>query len=152
MARSIGLDTRKAWNFAGRSVNVVAAASAGRTQPANSASAAHRKKRLQQISTRMLDLRQINNLKNLSSADDERKHMQKELHDLIDLTMETPDSLAAKMDALERRYEEYEKAMRDLSGGNLRLVVSIAKKYRNRRPHLHGSHSGRQHRTDASRR
>ena len=30
------------------------------------------------------------------------------------------------------RFQEYEQAKRELSGGNLRLVVSIAKKYRNR--------------------
>ncbi|HIF00390.1 MAG: RNA polymerase sigma factor RpoD [Fuerstiella sp.] len=90
-------------------------------------------KRLEQISARMLDLQdQINNLKDLSSAEDERVSMQKELHDLIDLTLETPNSLGAKMANLALRYEEYEQAMRDLSGGNLRLVVSIAKKYRNR--------------------
>ena len=90
-------------------------------------------KRLEQISARMLDLQdQINNLKDLSSAEDERVSMQKELHDLIDLTLETPNSLGAKMENLAGRYEEYEQAMRDLSGGNLRLVVSIAKKYRNR--------------------
>lgn len=90
-------------------------------------------KRLEQISVRMLELQdQINNLKGLSSAEDECRSMEKELHDLIDLTLETPNSLAAKMDILARRYEDYEQAMRDLSGGNLRLVVSIAKKYRNR--------------------
>jgi RNA polymerase primary sigma factor len=90
-------------------------------------------KRLEQISARMLDLQdQINNLKDLTSAEDERVSMQKELHDLIDLTLETPNSLGAKMENLACRYEEYEQAMRDLSGGNLRLVVSIAKKYRNR--------------------
>ncbi|MCP4511767.1 MAG: RNA polymerase sigma factor RpoD [Fuerstiella sp.] len=90
-------------------------------------------KRLEQISARMLDLQdQISNLKDLSSAEDERVSMQKELNDLIDLTLETPNSLGAKMETLAFRYEEYEQAMRDLSGGNLRLVVSIAKKYRNR--------------------
>ncbi len=90
-------------------------------------------KRLQQISARMVDLQdQIRNLQNLDSAKDEQVAMQKELDDLICLTMESPNSLAEKMDFLQLRYEEYEKAMRDLSGGNLRLVVSIAKKYRNR--------------------
>lgn len=90
-------------------------------------------KRLQQISARMIDLQdQIRNLQDLDSAQDERTAMQKELDDLICLTMESPNSLAEKMEFLQLRYEEYEQAMRDLSGGNLRLVVSIAKKYRNR--------------------
>lgn len=90
-------------------------------------------KRLQQISARMIDLQdQIRNLQDLDSAQDERLAMQKELDDLICLTMESPNSLAEKMEFLQLRYEEYEQAMRDLSGGNLRLVVSIAKKYRNR--------------------
>jgi RNA polymerase primary sigma factor len=90
-------------------------------------------KRLQQISARMTDLQdQIRNLQDLDSAKDERSAMQKELDDLICLTMESPNSLAEKMEFLQLRYDEYEQAMRDLSGGNLRLVVSIAKKYRNR--------------------
>jgi len=90
-------------------------------------------KRLEQISHRMTELQeQIRNLRNLSSAKDETRSMQKELDDLMGLTMETPDSLAVKMENILGRHAEYEKAMRDLSGGNLRLVVSIAKKYRNR--------------------
>ncbi|MEZ6061061.1 MAG: RNA polymerase sigma factor RpoD [Planctomycetaceae bacterium] len=90
-------------------------------------------RRQEQISARMLDLQdQIRNLKDLTSANDERVNMQKELDDLVMLTMESPNSLAFKMENLQARHEEYEQAMRDLSGGNLRLVVSIAKKYRNR--------------------
>jgi RNA polymerase primary sigma factor len=90
-------------------------------------------KRLQQISARMTDLQdQIRNLQDLDSAEDERSVIQKELDDLICLTMESPNSLAKNMEFLQLRYDEYEKAMQDLSGGNLRLVVSIAKKYRNR--------------------
>lgn len=90
-------------------------------------------KRLEQISSRMTELHeQITSLRNLASAQDERICLQKELDDLMELTKETPESMAAQMLSIQQRHAEYDKAMRDLSGGNLRLVVSIAKKYRNR--------------------
>ena len=90
-------------------------------------------KRLEQISQRMTDLeRQIDRLKNLKSARDERANLQRELHDLVCMTLETPTSLRRRIESVEARFAEYEQSMRDLSGGNLRLVVSIAKKYRNR--------------------
>jgi RNA polymerase primary sigma factor len=90
-------------------------------------------KRMEQISMRMTELQeQIKSLHNLSSAADERRYLQKELDDLMALTKETPESMAAQMHTIQLRHGEYDKAMRDLSGGNLRLVVSIAKKYRNR--------------------
>lgn len=90
-------------------------------------------KRLEQVSNRMTELHeQVSSLRNLSSAVDERSHLQQELDDLMLLTRETPESMAAQMQGIRNRHAEYDKAMRDLSGGNLRLVVSIAKKYRNR--------------------
>jgi len=90
-------------------------------------------KRVEQISARMTELQeQVDNLRNLTSAIDESRHLRKELDELIELTRETPASMATRVRIIVQRHNEYDKAMRDLSGGNLRLVVSIAKKYRNR--------------------
>ncbi len=58
--------------------------------------------------------------------------MKEELSGLRALTLEEPDALAARVKSLDTVFWEYEQAKRDLSAGNLRLVVSIAKKYRNR--------------------
>eukprot|EP00913_Durusdinium_trenchii_P013354 g12535.t1 len=90
-------------------------------------------KRLEQISFRMTEIeKQIKSLKRLKSAKDERANLQRELLDLMRMTQETPASLRARVECIEKRYGDYELSMRQLSGGNLRLVVSIAKKYRNR--------------------
>jgi RNA polymerase primary sigma factor len=58
--------------------------------------------------------------------------MKEELSGLRALVMEEPEELGRRVKNLMTVFGEYEQAKRDLSGGNLRLVVSIAKKYRNR--------------------
>jgi RNA polymerase primary sigma factor len=58
--------------------------------------------------------------------------MREEINGLQNLVLETPEQLRQRVKEIETVFREYEQAKRDLSGGNLRLVVSIAKKYRNR--------------------
>ncbi|MFL5339486.1 MAG: RNA polymerase sigma factor RpoD [Gemmataceae bacterium] len=90
-------------------------------------------RKLEQISERMNELeRQIEDLKGVRQMREERANLQKELQDLMVITLEEPESLRKRVDSMRERFKEYEDAKRALSGGNLRLVVSIAKKYRNR--------------------
>src|SRR5579859_5607860 len=90
-------------------------------------------RKLEQISVRMDELeRQIEELRGLRSAKEDRVNLEKELRDLMMITLEDPPSLRKRVEIMKKRFTEYEEAKRALSGGNLRLVVSIAKKYRNR--------------------
>ncbi|MCP4786934.1 MAG: sigma-70 family RNA polymerase sigma factor [Fuerstiella sp.] len=90
-------------------------------------------KRMLQIGERIEQLQdEIACLKGLKSAESERESLERELEEYIEMVLETPEQFLERCRGIDSRMEGWTDAKQKLSGGNLRLVVSIAKKYRNR--------------------
>ena len=89
--------------------------------------------KLQEISARMQSLReQIAQARKGLNRGRGVEELRQELHFLMRLTLESPATLERRVRRVEEYREAYDEAKRVLSAGNLRLVVSIAKRYRNR--------------------
>jgi RNA polymerase primary sigma factor len=90
--------------------------------------------KLREISQRMQTLKlQVKEAERNGCVDSPSlDEMKEELRYLMRITFESPATLKRRIDQTKQYQNSYDAAKRRLSAGNLRLVVSIAKKYRNR--------------------
>ncbi|MFZ5829286.1 MAG: RNA polymerase sigma factor RpoD/SigA [Planctomycetota bacterium] len=86
--------------------------------------------KLRQIAQRMADIRRM--LSDRRAFGTEAAELRRELCHLMRITQESPSTLGRTAARTDAYLQQYEAAKRYLSAGNLRLVVSIAKRYRNR--------------------
>ncbi len=89
--------------------------------------------KLRQISQRMDAIRQQLVAPCRDEADIARAaELRRELRQLMRIVQESPATLRRRLAAVDGFAKDYDSAKRELSARNLRLVVSIAKRYRNR--------------------
>jgi len=76
--------------------------------------------------------KEIAALKDNPEKADKVERLKRRVQRIVNEVHESPDELFLRVKLMDLRYVSYENAKKELSAGNLRLVVSIAKKYRHR--------------------
>ncbi len=90
-------------------------------------------KDLKRISQRFEQLdKQVVEVAHCPRPDERTAEVRREQSHLVQIALDTPSTLRRRLHRIERLEKEYGLARSLLSAGNLRLVVSIAKRYRNR--------------------
>ncbi|WP_417384987.1 sigma-70 family RNA polymerase sigma factor [Gimesia sp.] len=90
-------------------------------------------KRIHQIAGRMREVQeQLEDYKQLRHKATDHRLLERELSELTSMVVESSEDFQTRSREIKRRFDDWTEAKQQLSGGNLRLVVSIAKKYRNR--------------------
>lgn len=77
----------------------------------------------------------IHEIKNIEKNPDKAEKLERlrrRVDRIVETVKEAPEELHLRVRLMDRRYAAFESAKKQLSAGNLRLVVSIAKKYRHR--------------------
>ncbi|MDR1962424.1 MAG: sigma-70 family RNA polymerase sigma factor [Planctomycetaceae bacterium] len=89
-------------------------------------------KQIEGMSKRMDEISRLLKDSGVPIMPERRQMLVTELRNLVMTTQESPRSLRIRCKKMRELLKEYEQAKCDLSRSNLRLVVSVAKKYRNR--------------------
>lgn len=90
-------------------------------------------KRIHQIAGRLREVQeQLDDYKQLRHKSTDTRLLEREIAELTGMVVESSEDFQVRSREIKRRFDDWTEAKQQLSGGNLRLVVSIAKKYRNR--------------------
>ena len=89
--------------------------------------------RLREFNKQLQDyLAEMRNIAGNEEKAEKLERLKHRVERIVTEVKEAPEHLRLRVSLMDRRYAAFEQAKKQLSAGNLRLVVSIAKKYRHR--------------------